>query len=265
MSAYRSSQPSIRALGAPIDIVRPRHDSKERPRTRPQVVRVEGLGTQDLAIDPALDPVRRSVNVVLAVVALAMTLPLMGLIALAIRLSSRGPIFYTQVRVGLDRRAHQPNSNNHRRASDMGGKPFDILKFRTMYVDAETRSGAVWATKNDPRVTPVGRFLRASRLDELPQLVNVIRGEMNIVGPRPERPTIFAELREHITEYPLRQRAKPGITGLAQINQHYDSCLEDVRRKVQYDLEYIRRQSVVEDLRIMAKTIPVVLFRKGGW
>jgi len=114
-------------------------------------------------------------------------------------------------------------------------------------------------------VTRVGRFLRQYRMDELPQLFNVLKGEMNIVGPRPERPTIFAELRENITEYPLRQLAKPGITGLAQISQDYDTNLEDVRRKVHYDLEYIRRQGLLEDIRIMAKTIPVILFRKGGW
>ena len=134
-----------------------------------------------------------------------------------------------------------------------------------MRVDAEARSGAVWATKDDPRVTPVGRFLRQYRLDEIPQLLNVMRGEMNIVGPRPERPTIFAELREHIREYPLRQRAKPGITGLAQIYHHYDRSLDDVRTKVRFDLEYIRRQSLREALRIMLRTIPVFLFRRGGW
>jgi lipopolysaccharide/colanic/teichoic acid biosynthesis glycosyltransferase len=134
-----------------------------------------------------------------------------------------------------------------------------------MRVDAERESGAVWAAQDDPRVTPLGRLLRQYRLDEIPQLLNVLRGEMNIVGPRPERPTIFAELREHIAEYPLRQRAKPGITGLAQINHHYDRSLDDVRTKVRFDLEYIRRQSLREDLRIMLKTLPVVLFRRGGW
>ena len=102
----------------------------------------------------------------------------------------------------------------------------------------------------------MGRFLRQYRLDEIPQLLNVLRGEMNIVGPRPERPTIFAELREHIAEYPLRQRAKPGITGLAQINHHYDRSLDDVRTKVSFDLEYIRRQSLREDLRIMLQDRP---------
>jgi lipopolysaccharide/colanic/teichoic acid biosynthesis glycosyltransferase len=114
-------------------------------------------------------------------------------------------------------------------------------------------------------VTWIGRYLRQYRLDELPQLYNVLRGEMNIVGPRPERPTIFAQLREHIDEYPQRQRAKPGITGLAQINHHYDRCIEDVKTKVSYDLQYIERQGVLEDLKIMLQTIPVMLFRRGGW
>jgi lipopolysaccharide/colanic/teichoic acid biosynthesis glycosyltransferase len=134
-----------------------------------------------------------------------------------------------------------------------------------MYLDAERLSGAVWATQHDPRVTPLGRFLRTCRLDELPQLFNVIKGDMNIVGPRPERPGIFARLRQDISDYPLRQRAKPGITGWAQINHRYDACLDDVREKVRYDLEYLERQSLAEDLRIMVKTVPVMLFRKGGW
>jgi lipopolysaccharide/colanic/teichoic acid biosynthesis glycosyltransferase len=123
----------------------------------------------------------------------------------------------------------------------------------------------VWATPNDPRVTGIGRFLRRYRLDELPQLVNVLKGEMSVVGPRPERPTIFAELRDSIPQYPLRQRARPGITGLAQVRQQYDSCLEDVQRKVEFDLTYIREQSLWQDLRIMLETIPVILLRKGGW
>jgi len=107
--------------------------------------------------------------------------------------------------------------------------------------------------------------LRKCRLDELPQLINVARGDMNIVGPRPERPSIFARLRQDIVEYPVRQRAKPGITGWAQVNATYDVALEDVRRKVRLDIEYLRRQSVAEDLRIMMRTIPVVLFRHSGW
>jgi lipopolysaccharide/colanic/teichoic acid biosynthesis glycosyltransferase len=207
----------------------------------------------------------RLLNFLIALLGLLLLSPVLLSIALLVRLTSRGPIFYTQVRVGLDRRDPLDGSKNHRRERDLGGAPFTIYKFRTMRVDAEHQSGAVWAQQSDPRVTPVGRLLRQYRLDELPQLLNVLKGEMNIVGPRPERPTIFAELREHIAEYPLRQRAKPGITGLAQINHHYDRSLEDVRTKVHYDLEYIRRQSVTEDLRIMLKTVPVILLRRGGW
>jgi lipopolysaccharide/colanic/teichoic acid biosynthesis glycosyltransferase len=207
----------------------------------------------------------RALNFVLALLALVVLMPVLLLIALAIKLTSRGPVLYTQERVGLDRRSGGHDATHPRRRRDLGGQPFTIYKFRTMRVDAERESGAVWAAQNDPRVTPVGRLLRQYRLDEIPQLLNVLRGEMNIVGPRPERPTIFAELREHIAEYPLRQRAKPGITGLAQINHHYDRSLDDVRTKVGFDLEYIRRQSLREDLRIMLKTLPVVLFRRGGW
>jgi len=209
--------------------------------------------------------IRAWVNTLLAIVALVVLSPLMLLIAVVVKLTSRGPALYTQTRVGLDRRLPGGGADNHRRALDLGGKPFTIYKFRTMYLDAERQSGAVWATKGDARITPVGHFLRQYRLDELPQLFNVLKGEMNIVGPRPERPTIFAELTQNITEYPLRQRAKPGITGLAQINHHYDECLDDVRKKVQYDLEYIQRQGLLEDFKIMLKTIPVVLLRRGGW
>jgi lipopolysaccharide/colanic/teichoic acid biosynthesis glycosyltransferase len=207
----------------------------------------------------------RAVNLVLALVGLILLFPVMLLIALLVWITSPGPVLYTQTRIGLDRRMPFDASQNHRRERDLGGSPFTIYKFRTMRVDAEHGSGAVWAQQQDPRVTAVGRLLRQYRLDELPQLLNVLKGEMNIVGPRPERPTIFAELREHIAEYPLRQRAKPGITGLAQINHHYDRSLDDVRTKVHYDLEYIRRQSVGEDFRIMLKTVPVILLRRGGW
>ena len=206
-----------------------------------------------------------ALNFILALLGLVALLPVLLLIAMLIKLTSRGPVLYTQVRIGLDRRLPLNVTQNQRREQNLGGQPFTIYKFRTMRVDAEQGSGAVWAQQRDPRVTAVGRLLRQYRLDELPQLLNVVKGEMNIVGPRPERPTIFAELREHIAEYPLRQRAKPGITGLAQINHHYDRSVDDVRTKVQYDLEYIRRQSVTEDLRIMLKTVPVVLWRRGGW
>jgi lipopolysaccharide/colanic/teichoic acid biosynthesis glycosyltransferase len=208
--------------------------------------------------------VSRVLNVAVAAIALVVLAPLFALIALAIMVTSRGPALYSQVRVGMDRRWRYARAYD-RRGYDHGGKLFKMYKFRTMRVDAEPDGRAVWASRRDPRVTLFGRFLRTSRLDELPQLWNVLRGDMNIVGPRPERPSIFAELRKDIPEYPLRQRVKPGITGWAQVNRSYDACIEDVRQKVRLDLEYVRRQGVFEDLRIMSMTLPVMLFRRGGW
>jgi lipopolysaccharide/colanic/teichoic acid biosynthesis glycosyltransferase len=209
--------------------------------------------------------INRVINIILASLAIVLLLPVLLLVALAVWLTSPGPVLYTQDRVGIDRQSRRALALYDRRASDHGGSVFTIYKFRSMRCDAETHSGAVWATKNDPRVTYVGRFLRKTRLDELPQLFNVVKGDMNIVGPRPERPTIFARLRQDISEYSLRQRAKPGITGWAQVNLAYDSTIEDVRKKVDLDLEYLRRQSVIEDMRIMLRTVPVMLFKRGGW
>ena len=209
----------------------------------------------------------RAMNVAIASIALILLSPVMLLVAAAIKLTSRGPIVYAQTRIGLDKRwraGRRASAIYDRRMKDLGGAVFRLYKFRSMYIDAESRSGAVWATKADPRITPVGRIIRKTRLDELPQLINVVLGNMNIVGPRPERPSIFLRLAQDITEYPTRQRAKPGITGWAQINHSYDSCLEDVRTKVRYDLEYLRKQGLVEDLKIMAATVPVMIFRKGA-
>jgi lipopolysaccharide/colanic/teichoic acid biosynthesis glycosyltransferase len=207
----------------------------------------------------------RALNVAIAGVAILVLAPVFVLVAILVRLTSPGPILYTQTRVGIDRRSRRALALYDRRARDAGGSVFTMYKFRSMRVDAEGSSGAVWAIPNDPRATPVGRILRKTRLDELPQLFNVLKGDMNIVGPRPERPTIVAQLRKDISEYGLRHRAKPGITGLAQINHAYDQSLDDVRQKVRYDLEYLRRQSVAEDVRIMLKTVPVMLFKRGGW
>lgn len=208
---------------------------------------------------------RRLLNIVVAVIGLILAAPLLLVIAVAVKLTSRGPVFYTQTRVGLDQRNPGVGDDNRRRVKDIGGKPFRIYKFRTMHVDAEASGNAVWATPSDPRLTPVGGFLRQYRLDELPQLLNVLKGDMNIVGPRPERPQLFETLRQDVADYQYRQRAKPGITGLAQINQQYDASLDDVRQKVLYDLDYLRRRSLATDIKIMIKTVPVVLFRRGGW
>ena len=204
---------------------------------------------------------RRVLNVLVAVVGLVLISPVMLIIALLVKLTSPGPVLYRQTRVGVDRRS--TNGGNFRRRIDYGGKLFTIYKFRTMYV-APPEAKQVWAEKDDPRITPVGRVLRKFRLDELPQLVNVVRGEMNVVGPRPEQPNIFLQLREEIDRYQERQRVLPGITGWAQVNQEYDSSIDDVRRKLALDLEYARRRSVSEDLRIMLRTVPVMVFRNGA-
>jgi lipopolysaccharide/colanic/teichoic acid biosynthesis glycosyltransferase len=205
---------------------------------------------------------RRVLNVTVAGLGLVITAPFMAAIAIAIKLTSSGPVFYKQVRVGLCRRTSL--GGNFRRSFDYGGKPFTIYKFRTMRQAKPGEDIQVWASKDDPRITPVGRFLRRTRLDELPQLINVLRGEMNIVGPRPEQPEIFRTLREEVSNYAIRQRVRPGITGRAQVMLEYDSCIDDVRKKVEADLTYIERQSAFEDFRIMVMTVPVMLFRKGS-
>lgn len=249
--------------------------SPQKPVDRIEIVRSIPLTREGLrgATQPGVDQpsrarsarVDRVMNVTIAALALVVVSPVLIVFAALVRLTSAGPIFYSQARVGLDRRRARTEYPYDRRTRDLGGLPFMIYKFRTMYVGAERPHGAVWATEGDPRVTPLGNFMRKFRIDELPQLINVIRGDMNIVGPRPERPSIFSRLCVDIAEYPLRQRAKPGITGWAQVNQSYDRNLDDVRAKVRYDLEYLQRQGVKEDLMIMARTVPVMIFRKGGW
>jgi lipopolysaccharide/colanic/teichoic acid biosynthesis glycosyltransferase len=231
----------------------------------PGVSRALEAGPLDAVLTSREEGARRALNVAVAAIGLVLAAPLMLGIAILVRLTSPGPILYRQTRVGMDRRDTGLPSGNHRRAVDHGGRPFTIYKFRTMSVARRYGDDQRWAAKDDPRVTAIGRVLRRYRLDELPQLFNVLRGDMNIVGPRPEQPRIFAELREQIPGYHLRQRVRPGITGWAQINHHYDTTLEDVRRKVGYDLHYIQRQSLLEDLRIMLMTAPVMILKRGAW
>ena len=209
---------------------------------------------------------RRVLNVAIAAIGLVLTLPLMMAIAVLIKLTSRGPVIFTQQRVGLDRRALTGAGGNTRRHGDAGGQLFTMYKFRTMEVAKEKAgAGQVWARPDDPRVTAIGRVLRKFRLDELPQLWNVLLGDMNVVGPRPEQPSIFKYLSAQIQGYARRQRVRPGITGWAQINLAYDTSVDDVRQKVAHDLEYIRNQSALEDLKIMLRTVPVMLGRRLGW
>ncbi len=208
---------------------------------------------------------RRLLNIVVAAAGLVVAAPLMLLIALLVKLTSRGPVLFTQMRIGLDRRSLSRAGGNTRRQLDLGGKPFTMYKFRTMCVKRGSGDQQVWAQPDDLRVTVIGRILRKLRLDELPQLINVLGGDMNVVGPRPEQPAIFVYLREQIEGYQRRQRVRPGITGWAQINQPYDRSVDDVRRKVTLDLQYIRRQSALEDLKIMLRTPAVMLLGRGAW
>jgi len=226
---------------------------------RPPLALMHGMGSAEQRTEGT----RRGLNVLVAAVGIVVAAPVMALVAALIKLTSPGPVFFMQTRVGLDRRDPEVDRGNGRRLLDLGGKPFRIYKFRTMHVQKKVEQ--VWASKDDPRVTSLGRVLRKYRLDELPQLFNVLLGDMNMVGPRPEQPGIAADLQRQITVYNQRHKVRPGITGWAQINQHYDQSIEDVRRKVSLDLEYIKRQSLTEDLKIMLRTVPVVVLRKGGW
>jgi lipopolysaccharide/colanic/teichoic acid biosynthesis glycosyltransferase len=237
-----------------------------RPWKRREFVVVSGGRTEPAVAEefsrPDSDQARRILNVVVAAIALILVAPLMLVIAILVRLTSPGPIFYCQTRVGVDRR--RDGSQHWRRKIDYGGRLFTIYKFRTMYVEPEGQASQTWAKPGDPRITPLGRVLRKLRMDELPQLVNVLKGDMNVVGPRPEQPKIFLTLREQIARYPERQQVLPGITGWAQVNLNYDQDLDDVRRKLHFDLEYAQRQSALEDMRILARTVPVILFRRGA-
>ncbi|PAU38847.1 sugar transferase [Vibrio coralliilyticus] len=198
---------------------------------------------------------KRIFDFLCAVIGLLMLSPILPAIALAIKLDSKGPIFYKQLRVG--------------KSTPEQMMFFEIIKFRTMYVDAETRTGAVWATENDPRITPVGRFLRKTRLDEIPQLFNVIRGEMSLIGPRPERPSFYNKLETAIPYFADRTYGvMPGITGLAQVNQGYDTCIDDVRRKVGFDHSYALslrslKSWILMDISIITKTLIVMVDGRG--
>ncbi len=189
--------------------------------------------------------VLRLTDIVLSLMLLAVTLPLMLLTALLIRLDSAGPALYRQERVGLR------------------GRPFTLLKFRSMRTDAEAR-GPVWAAQRDPRVTRIGAFIRLTRIDELPQLLNVLRGQMSFIGPRPERPHFVAQLEQALPFYGDRALVKPGLTGWAQVNYPYGASVEDARAKLSYDLYYVKHRSMLLDLMILVATVRVVLFQRGA-
>lgn len=189
---------------------------------------------------------KRFLDVVLSVAILAVGLPIWLLVAVLVKATSRGPVFFRQRRLGRH------------------GKPFTIIKFRTMHPGAEMLNGPQRAMKKDPRITRLGRFLRRCRMDEVPQFINVLRGEMSVVGPRPEREFFVRQLSPRIPGYLRRMSVKPGITGWAQVNHKYDENLDDVRCKALYDLYYIEHMSMGMDLLILVKTIVVILTGRGA-
>jgi lipopolysaccharide/colanic/teichoic acid biosynthesis glycosyltransferase len=219
---------------------------------------------------------RRILDIAGALFLLVVLSPVMLVVAAIIRCSSPGPVLYQQTRVGINRRhgsdrrspVARPVAVDRRRMDRRtiasAGKLFRIVKFRTMVENAEAGTGPCWASKSDARVTAVGAFLRRYRLDELPQLVNVLRGDMTFIGPRPERPFFVERFRRRIPSYADRLASRPGITGLAQVEHKYDESEEDVRRKLEYDLRYLRDRGLKSDLRILWKTVLVVLTGAGA-
>lgn len=188
---------------------------------------------------------KRIFDILTSAILLVLTIPIMGLAIIAIWLDSPGPVIYRQARVGL------------------GGRIFMCMKFRSMRIDAEKDGVAKWASKNDPRITRVGSFMRKTRIDELPQLFSVLIGEMSLVGPRPERPSFVDQLKINVPFYELRHSVKPGVTGWAQVRYHYGGSMEDARKKHQFDLYYVKNNSLFLDILVLIETVSVVLFREG--
>ncbi len=189
--------------------------------------------------------IKRVLDLVVSSIGTLLCAPLMLVIAIAIKLESKGPVLYKQIRVGKR------------------GKCFNMYKFRSMRQDAEVSTGPVWAKENDPRITRMGNFLRKTHLDELPQFFNVLRGEMSIVGPRPERPHFVGEFRKVIPHYDRRLCAKPGVTGLAQVKRRYDETLADVKKKLRYDVLYTEKMCPILDVKVIFATVGTVIFGTG--
>ncbi|MFK7743041.1 MAG: TIGR03013 family XrtA/PEP-CTERM system glycosyltransferase [Planctomycetota bacterium] len=196
--------------------------------------------------DPLTMSLKRVLDILASIVGLIVSFPVALLAALLVKTTSKGPIFFTQERVGED------------------GELFKLIKFRTMRADAEAKSGPVWAKKNDDRITKVGKFLRLTRIDEIPQCLNILAGQMSFVGPRPERPHFVEQLKQDIPFYPLRHTVKPGLTGWAQVCHPYGASIEDAQEKLRYDLFYIKNLGLLFDLNIMLRTVAVILRGKGA-
>jgi len=216
---------------------------------------------------------KRALDIAGSIFGIICATPFFILIPILIKLDSSGPVFFRQERIGKNRRrssrrdmsipGHFERRKNDRRRNPGYGLPFMIYKFRTMRQDAEKHTGPVWASKRDPRITRIGAFLRATRIDEIPQLINILTGEMSLVGPRPERAFFIDRLKDTINDYEKRLLVRPGLTGLAQVEHKYDESEEDTVIKVKYDLNYIYGLNIFKDFKIMLKTIYVVLAAKG--
>jgi len=217
---------------------------------------------------------KRVFDLVFASVAIFLLSPVLLLAGLMIKLESRGPAFYSQERIGINRRRQERRNSartgiedrrqtGDRRKNIHAGKPFKIYKLRTMRQDAESNVPLL-AQKNDPRITRVGNFMRKTRIDEIPQFINVIKGEMSIIGPRPERSFFINQIKQEVPEFTLRLRVKPGITGLAQVEDGYTQTLDMMKKKLFYDLKYIAQFSIFHEFRILFKTVMVVFTGKGA-
>jgi exopolysaccharide biosynthesis polyprenyl glycosylphosphotransferase len=202
--------------------------------------------SEGFRFSPGFLVLRRALSLLLSFILLLVIAPILPFVMLAIKLDSRGPVFYRQRRVGR------------------GGVIFYCYKFRTMREDAEADTGPTWAGDEDPRITRVGKFLRASRLDEIPQLWNVLRGDMAFVGPRPERPEFVEWLTQEIPYYPVRHVVRPGITGWAQVQYKYGNTVDDAKEKLQFDLYYIKNASIGLDLVVVFQTVKTVLLGRGA-
>lgn len=217
---------------------------------------------------------KRALDILGAITGIVLCVPIWLIVPVLVKIDSSGPVFYSQTRVGVNRRRHDRRAwqkagsserrRTDRRGDDYMGKPFRVIKFRTMVQDAEQKSGPVWATKNDPRITRLGTFMRKTRIDEVPQFFNVLAGDMSLVGPRPERPHFVRDLSTKVTNYTERLDVRPGLTGLAQVENGYDLSIDSVHRKVKFDLEYIRTWTLWSDVKILARTVLVVVTGKGA-
>jgi lipopolysaccharide/colanic/teichoic acid biosynthesis glycosyltransferase len=219
---------------------------------------------------------KRIIDIALSIFSIIVTFPVMLLAAVLVKATSRGPVLFKQERIGINRRRtqerHRQEShpagerrNGDRRNNGGFGKPFTMYKFRTMVTGAERDGKPKYAIKGDPRITPLGALLRKTRIDEFPQFFNVLKGDMSIVGPRPERAYFLDEINNEIPTFKYRLRTKPGITGLAQIELGYANDTEGMRRKLGFDLKYIQSINIVSDVKILFRTIFVVLTGKGAY